>query len=193
MHASPYIDVDRIDNLIIITRGTIVPAISKLTLEQAVALMVLGQAMESSAGNPTEAGKIRGEFFYDPFVAGDRAKHANKFYEILKDLPHMNYYLINTGGVGEGASYKDINVNHTLGILDSLLRGELEDWVDSPTGFKVPAAIRAADDFLLHPETLYSTDEFETQQKELNRIRCEAVEKVGGALHPDIRKVFARI
>ena len=29
MHASPYIDVDSIDNLIIITRGPLIPAISK--------------------------------------------------------------------------------------------------------------------------------------------------------------------
>ena len=64
MHSSPYIDVERIDNIILITRGPIIPGISKLTLEQAVALMVLGQAMESSAGDPTQAGKIRSEFFY---------------------------------------------------------------------------------------------------------------------------------
>ena len=190
MHASPYIDVDRIDNLILITRGPIIPAISKLTAEQAVALMVLGQAMESSAGDPTQAGKIRSEFFYDPFVAGDRAEHANIFYEILRGLPHLNYYLINTGGVGEEALYKDISVGHTLAILDSLFRGGLDDWVDSPTGFKVPAAIRAMDDILVHPERLYSRAEFEQRQKALNRWRCEAVEKLGAALHPNLRKVF---
>lgn len=193
MHASPYIDVDRVDNFILITRGPLVPAISKLTLEQAVALMVLGQAMESSAGDPTQAGKIRSEFFYDPFLAGDRAEHANVFYEILKGLPHLNYYLMNTGGVGEGERYKDIAVGHTLGILDSLLRGGLEDWLDSPTGFKVPVAIRAVDDILVHPERLYSRTEFEEKQMELNRIRREAVEKIGGALHPDIRNVFAKV
>ena len=33
MHASPCIDVERIDNLILITRGPLIPAISKLTLE----------------------------------------------------------------------------------------------------------------------------------------------------------------
>jgi len=190
MHASPYIDVDRIDNLILITRGPIIPAISKLTAEQAVALMVLGQAMESSAGDPTQAGKIRSEFFYDPFVAGDRAEHANIFYEILRGLPHLNYYLINTGGVGEEALYKDISVRHTLAILDSLFRGGLDDWVDSPTGFKVPAAIRAMDDILVHPERLYSRAEFEQRQKALNRWRGEAVEKLGAALHPNLRKVF---
>ncbi|GAI56568.1 unnamed protein product, partial [marine sediment metagenome] len=43
MHASPYIDVDRVDNLILITRGPLIPAISQLTLEQATALMILGK------------------------------------------------------------------------------------------------------------------------------------------------------
>lgn len=194
MHASPYIDVDRVDNFILITREPLVPAISKLTVEQTVALMVLGQAMESSAGDPTKAGNMRSEFFYDPFVAGDRAEHANIFYEILKGIPHINYYLMNTGGVGEGMEhYQDIQVVHTLNILDSLLRGGLEDWVDSPTGFKVPAAIRAVDDILVHPERLYSRAEFEEKQRGLNRVRRQAVEKIGGALHPNIRKVFDKV
>jgi phosphoenolpyruvate carboxykinase (ATP) len=192
MHASPYIDVDRVDNLILITRGPLIPAISKLTQEQAVALMVLGQAMESSAGDPTQAGRIRSEFFYDPFVAGDLAEHANIFYEITKGLPHLNYYLINTGGIGEGEHYKDIRLESTIGILDSLLRGGLEDWIDSPTGFKVPRAIRVVDDIYLHPEKLYSAAEFEEKQRELNKIRHEAVEKVGSGLQPTIRKVFGK-
>ena len=192
MHASSYIDVERIDNLILITRGPLIPAIAKLTLEQAVALMILGQAMESSAGDPTQAGRIRSEFFYDPFVAGDRAEHAKRFYEILRGLPHMNYFLLNTGGVGEGARYKEITLEHTMAILDSLLRGGLEDWIDSPTGFKVPKAIRMVDDIYLHPEKLYSTDEFEERQRELNKFRREAIEKIGDALHPNIRSVFSK-
>jgi len=190
MHASTYIDVDRIDNLILITRGALIPAIAKLTQEQAVALMILGQAMESSAGDPTKAGSIRSEFFYDPFVAGDRAEHANRFYEILRGLPHMNYFLLNTGGVGKGIHYKKITLEHTMGVLDSLVRGGLEDWIDSPTGFKVPTAIRTLDDIYLHPEKLYSKAEFEERQKELNKLRREAIEKIGGALHPNIRNVF---
>ncbi len=35
----------------------------------------------------------KSEFFYDPFVAGDRAEHANRFYEILRGLPHVHYFL----------------------------------------------------------------------------------------------------
>jgi len=193
MHASPEIDVDRIDNFVLITRGPLIPAIAKLTVEQAAALMVLGQAMESSAGDPTRAGRIRRQFFYDPFLAGDRAEHANIFYEIMKGLPHVNYYLVNTGGVAEGIHYKDITLADTLGVLDSLLRGGLEDWVDSPTGFKVPTSIRTVNDVLVHPERLYSRVEFEEKQKELNRIRCEAMEKIGSGLHPDIRNFFNKV
>jgi len=192
MHTSPYIDVDSIDNFILITRGPLIPAISKLTREQAAALMVLGQAMESSAGDPTQAGTIRSEFFYDPFIAGDLAQHANIFYEIIRGLPHLNFYLLNTGGIGEGEHYQDIRLEFTLGILDSLLRGGLEDWVDSPTGFQVPRAIRVVDDIYVHPEKVYSSSEFDEKQRQLNKIRYEAVAKLGNKLHANIRRVFSK-
>jgi len=193
MHASSHIDVEKIDNVIIITRGSTIPAISKLDLEQATALMVLGQAMESSAGDPTQAGKIRTEFFYDPFLAGDHAAHANRFYDILSNLPHVNYYLMNTGSVGEGYHFRDIAVGHTMSILDSLLRGGLEDWVDSPTGFKVPTAIRAVDDIMVHPERLYTRSEFEQKQQKLHQLRYEAVESIGSRLNPKVRDVFEKL
>ena len=193
MHASRNIDVDNVDNLILITRGPLIPAISKLTREQAAALMILGQAMESSAGDPTRAGAIRSEFFYDPFVAGSLTEHANRFYDIICGLPHLNYYLLNTGGLGEGDHYLDIRLEVTMGILDSLLRGGLEDWVDSPAGFKVPRAIRVVDDVYMHPEKLYSQAEFVEKQTQLNRIRYEAVEKVNSGLNPAIKKVFANV
>jgi len=193
MQTSPCIDVAQIDNLILITRGPLIPAIAKLTPEQAAALMILGQSMESSAGDPTKAGKIRSEFFYDPFVAGNRAEHANIFYEILRGLPHMNYYLINTGGIGEGPHYRDIKLEFTLAILDSLLRGGLEDWVSSPTGFEIPKAIRRVDDIYLHPEKLYSRVEFGERQKELSKLRYKSLKKVDHTLHPNIRDAFKKL
>jgi phosphoenolpyruvate carboxykinase (ATP) len=190
IHASPFIDVEKIDNLILITRQPAMPALARLTVQQAAAFMVLGQAMESSAGDPTKAGKIRAEFFYDPFIAGSRAEHANLFYEMLRGLPGMSYYILNTGGIIQGNSYIDIKLEHTLGILDSLFRGGLEDWVDSPTGFQVPAAVRAVDDIYFHPERLCSAMEFEDDMIEVNRFRRTAIEKIGDTLRPDIRNVF---
>jgi len=190
MHASSYIGVDKINNLILIARGPLIPAIARLTAEQAVALMILGQAMESSAGDPTQAGKIRSEFFYDPFFAGDKAEHANSFYKILRGLHHMKYFLINTGGVGEGARYKKITVDHTMAILDSLFRGGLEDWEASPTGFSVPKSVRMIDDIYLHPERLYSKEDFKRRQREVNNVRRQAIREVGGTLHLNIMSVF---
>lgn len=101
----------------------------------------------------------------------------------------MEYFLLNTGGVGEGSRYKEITVEHTMAILDSLLRGGLEDWIDSPVGFKVPRAIRMVDNIYMYPENLYSKDEFEAKQRKLNYLRRKAIEKISD-LHPNVRNVF---
>ena len=183
MNASPKIYAEKVDNLILVTRGPLIPAISKLTIEQATAFMVIGQAMESSAGDPTKAGKIRSTFFYDPFMAGSKIEHTKIFYNILKNLPYqVNCYLINTGGIGEGEHYQDIRLEQTLSILDSLLRGGLRKWEKSPTGLRVPRAVRGVDDIYFHPELLYTRQEFQEKQKKLNRLRIETIEKIGGKI-----------
>jgi len=189
-HASKEIKVDKIDNIFLITRGNIIPAIAKLNAQQATAFMILGQSMESSAGDPTQAGKIKNIFFYDPFVAGSKTEHANIFYKILKKNPNINCYLLNTGGVGEGENYRNITLQDTMGILDSVLRGGLEDWSYSQaTGLYVPASVRLVDSILMHPEKLYPSLEFKAKQNELNNKRAEIFNRYP-ELHNDIKKVF---
>ncbi len=182
MHAGNDINARRIDNLFLITRGNIIPAVAKLTHEQAAAFMVLGQSMESSAGDPTLAGTIKNEFFYDPFIAGDRSDHANLFYDILRSNAGINCYLLNTGGVGEGHFYKDITLGSTMGILDSLLRGASAEWHPSEaTGLIVPRALRAVDSILMQPEKLFTAADFESRQRALNRQRAELMDN-----YPDL-------
>jgi phosphoenolpyruvate carboxykinase (ATP) len=190
MHAAGTINARRIDNLFLITRGNIIPAVAKLTHEQAAAFMVLGQSMESSAGDPTQAGTIKNEFFYDPFLAGDRSEHANLFYDILKTDGRINCYLLNTGWVGEGNSYKDITLSDTMGILDSLFRGGAEEWyLSRMTGLVIPRSIRAVDSILVHPEKLFSAADFEARQRALNLQRAEYMDNYPG-LDPRIAAVF---
>jgi phosphoenolpyruvate carboxykinase (ATP) len=190
MHAAGDINARRIDNFFLITRGNIIPAVAKLTHEQAAAFMVLGQSMESSAGDPTLAGTIKNEFFYDPFIAGDRCDHANLFYDILKSNDRINCYLLNTGGVGEGHSYKDITLSNTMGILESLFRGASAEWHESPaTGLIVPRALRAVDSILMQPEKLFTAADFESRQRALARQRAEFMDKYPG-LDPRIKAVF---
>jgi phosphoenolpyruvate carboxykinase (ATP) len=188
LHAAPYIDVPSIDNLFLITRDPIIPAISKLTKEEATGLMCLGQSMESSAGDPSRAGKIKQEFFYDPFVAGDRAEHANRFYNILKNL-NINCYLLNTGKIGEESAEINIRLTDTLAILDSVLREGVPDesgWEDSCCGFKVPKTLRRVDKTYFHPEKLYSKKEIEIKQRELNRLRYESLK----GMHPNLFRIL---
>jgi phosphoenolpyruvate carboxykinase (ATP) len=192
MHAGEEINADRVDNIFIITRGKIIPAIARLSREQAAAFMVLGQSMESSAGDPTQAGKIKNVFFYDPFMAGDRSEHANIFYDILKANPHIQCYLLNTGFIGEGEKFVDIRLGDTMGILDSVLRGGLEDWILSEkTGLEIPRSVRSVDSILLHPERLFPTAVFQKEQDALNRQRAEFIAKYPG-LDPAIKAVFQK-
>lgn len=181
MHAHRAITAPEVNNLFIITRGPTVPAVAKLSPWQATAFMVLGQSMESSAGDPTQAGTIKNVFFYDPFLAGDRVEHAHLFHEILKWNPHIDCYLLNTGGVGEGEHHRKITLHDTLNILESILRGGLEDWETcDATGLMVPRSVRGIDSILLHPEKLFPRDEFEKRQGALYAARREILESFAG-------------
>ncbi|NLE39670.1 MAG: phosphoenolpyruvate carboxykinase (ATP) [Pirellulaceae bacterium] len=192
MHAGNEINAERIDNIFIISRGSIIPAIAKLTHAQATAFMVLGQSMESSAGDPTQAGKIKNVFFYDPFVAGDRAAHANLFHDILKNNQQIHCYLINTGWIGKGESMRDIRLRDTMNILDAVLRDELKQWTLSDrTGLLVPDEVPSVDPILLRPERLFTADEFHKEQAALDEQRARFVGQYTG-LHSDVAAVFAK-
>ena len=193
MHCGRDIDTTHVNNLFIITRGSTIPALARLSQEQAAAFMVLGQSMESSAGDPTQAGRIKNVFFYDPFIAGDKGAHANLFYDLLKANPKIQCYLLNTGWVGvEGTNrFHDIRLNDTMGILDSVIRGGLEDWEFSPrTGLTVPCAVRSVDSILFHPEKLFPAEEFDALQRSLDEKRVAFLDQYPN-LNPEIRAVFA--
>jgi phosphoenolpyruvate carboxykinase (ATP) len=193
MHASDDINAPRVDNLFLITRGSIIPAIAKLTHEQAAAFMVLGQSMESSAGDASKAGQIKNEFFYDPFVAGDRSDHANLFYDLLKANPHINCYLLNTGAVGEDYTYHKIALGDTMGILDSVIRGGVEDYmINELVGLPVPRSIRTVDSILLHPEKTFNHAVFTEKQSSLDKQRALELDKYP-RLNKKIREVFQHL
>ena len=115
-------------------------------------------------------------------------------YKILKNLPNVNYYMVNTGEIGEtGDLHGKIGVNRTIAILDSLFREGLDIWVDSPTGLQIPRAIRLVDDIFLHPEKLFRREEFLKKLEEFYLIVQEALEKLGENLHPKIKGAFKRV
>ena len=120
--ASPSLRADRLDYIIILTRNPMINVINKLTPEQAAMQFIYGESIESSGGNPEEAGKFKRVFFLDPFVSGNRLEHAMIFYDIIK-RNRIKCYLSNTGSIGQ--DNRDVSLRQSLAIYNDLTRIEL--------------------------------------------------------------------
>lgn len=113
------IDLDRVDMIFFITRReTIVPPVARLGPEQAAAFFMLGESILTSAADPTKAGQSVREVGTNPFIVGSKGEEGNIFYRILKANPHIQCFLLNTGGFGGR------NVDRSLERLDAA--GSLE-------------------------------------------------------------------
>ncbi|MBW1719120.1 MAG: phosphoenolpyruvate carboxykinase, partial [Deltaproteobacteria bacterium] len=120
--ASPSLRVHSLDYIIILTRNPMINAINKLTPEQATMQFIYGESIESSGGNPEEAGKFKRVFFLDPFVCGNLLEHAMIFYDIIK-RNRIKCYLSNTGTIG--ADEAKVTLRQSLSIYNDLSRIEL--------------------------------------------------------------------
>ena len=81
---------------------TVLPFISKLTPEQAAATFMLGESVETSAGDPTRAGESVRVVGTNPFLLGSPSDEGNWVYDFVSsNQDKVHCYLLNTGGVGE--------------------------------------------------------------------------------------------
>ena len=113
---------DRLDYIIILTRNPLANVVSKLTPEQATMQFIYGESIESSGGNPEEAGTFKRVVFLDPFLVGDRLEHAMLFYHIIK-RNRINCYLSNTGTIGE--DQLKVSLRQSLSAYNDILRVQL--------------------------------------------------------------------
>jgi len=117
--ASASLRADKVDSLIILTRNPLANVVSKLTPEQMTMQLIYGETVESSGGNPEQAGNFHREFFLDPFIAGDRLEHAMIFYEVAK-RNNIKCYLANTGTIGQDEIKVDLR--QSLSAYNDVLR-----------------------------------------------------------------------
>ena len=120
------IDLPKAHRVIFITRrNDIVPPVAKLDPVQAAAYFMLGESIETSAGDPTKAGQSKREVGTNPFLIGPEAEEGNRFLEILQANPDMECYLVNTGSVGakDGSSGEKITIPVTTAIMKGLAKG----------------------------------------------------------------------
>ncbi len=195
---SPYISssinlppIDTMDGLIIafITRRhTVVPLAAKLTPEQAAAVFMLGESIETSAGDPKRAGESIREVGTNPFIVGDKAYEGNWFYDFVKRHEgKVQCYQLNTGGVGEiiekqpnGAKQtkrkvQRIEIPEMCAIIRGIARGTNTWGKDKYWNLETPTSVQGMDLSKYDVEKFYSVDDI---IKQVSDLRCERVEYI---------------
>jgi len=174
--ASPGLRADKVNYIIILTRNPLMNVISKLTPEQATMQFIYGESIESSGGNPEEAGKFKRVFFLDPFIAGDRLEHAMIFYEIIKKN-RIKCYLANTGTIG--AEETKVTLRDSLAAYNDLLRMQLRfSFEPDPLGYHYPIKSDRANLDLMVAYKLFPDKEiYRKKVKDFLRGRQEYLEE----------------
>jgi len=137
--------LDELDEMIFIfntRRNTVVPILQELSPEQAAAYFMLGESVETAAGDPTKIGQSIRTVGTNPFIVGDKAEEGNIFYDYLKRYKgKVRSFLMNTGGVGEVPNPEDLrNPKRTanrpwkngVGYITRALFRETGVWMDDP-------------------------------------------------------------
>jgi phosphoenolpyruvate carboxykinase (ATP) len=174
--ASKGLRADKVDYIIILTRNPLANVISRLTPEQATMQFIYGESIESSGGNPEEAGKFKRVFFLDPFITGDRLEHAMLFYKIIKKN-RIRCYLANTGTLGEHE--EKVTLRQSLASYSDILRVQLRFGSEPDhLGYRYPIkSDRANMDYMVSYPKFHDKELLKRKVKDFFRGREEYLEK----------------
>ena len=134
------IDLDGVDQVFFITRNPAMPPVTKLDSAGAAAAFMLGESIQTSAGDPDAAGEAIRVVGTNPFIVGSEGEEGNRFRDLI-DALDVECYLLNTGRVGE----RDIGVRESVTILREVARGAVSWREDGDTGLTVPADLDGMD------------------------------------------------
>lgn len=137
------IDLDTVDQLFFITRNPLMPPAAKLSTEQAAAAFMLGESIETSAGDPSRAGESIRVVGTNPFIIGSKGAEGNRFRDLIDGLG-IDCYVINTGVVGTDDP-ADVGVADTVTLLEGIARGTVEWTTDEASGLRVPSEVPGMD------------------------------------------------
>jgi phosphoenolpyruvate carboxykinase (ATP) len=187
--ADDKIDLPSLSILVFITRrDDIVPPIARLNPLQAAAFFMLGESIETSAGDPTQAGKSKRVVGTNPFIVGSEALEGNIFYDIIKDLPGVECFIMNTGHIG-GVNGEKIKVKDSTEILKQIAKGGISWSKDPFWGYEVPSNVQGLDYSRFDLKRFYSDREILEMNKKLLQERIDWLNRFPD-LNPQIKKVF---
>jgi phosphoenolpyruvate carboxykinase (ATP) len=166
--AADEIDLQRIDQLFFITRNPEMPPVARLTHHQAAAAFMLGESIQTSAGDPEHAGEAIRVVGTNPFVIGSEGEEGNRFLELIQEHD-VECFLLNTGYLGD--KRKQIDVRHSVAILKALARGEVSWRKDERLDLQLPEEIEGMDIDAFYPPDYIP--EFDATMEELRQDRGE--------------------
>jgi phosphoenolpyruvate carboxykinase (ATP) len=191
--------ITKTDGMIIIfitRRNTVVPIASKLTIEQAAAAFMLGESIETSAGDPRHAGESVREVGTNPFIVGEETYEGNWFYDFLKKHSNkVQCYLLNTGGVGENRKNDEsreivrnsvrVEIPEMAAIIRGIVKSTLE-WTKEPNfNTFVPKKVNGIQMTRFDPSEYYSEEEIKSHVTKLKQERLEWLKRFD-SLNPTI-------
>jgi len=160
------IDLGNVDQIFFITRNPAMPPVARLPPESAAVAFMLGESIETSAGDPSRAGESVRVVGTNPFIVGSEGEEGNRFRDLVDELD-VDCYVLNTGCVGDETN--DICVDDSVAVLRAIARGTVE-WHEDETGMVVPVAetVPGADLSSLHVH-----DALDDHEKHLESLREE--------------------
>jgi phosphoenolpyruvate carboxykinase (ATP) len=172
-------DLPKASYLFILNRnGNIIPAVARLSKDQAATYFMLGETQGTSAGGAHEAGKNLRVPGTNPFWWEEESTMGNRFLELMSTCD-LDVYLFNTGSIGgnEGdANAKKVSISTSAAVQNGIIDGSIEWTVDPDFGYEVAVTIPGIDDEeLLQPRKLYERqgrlDEYQRIVEDLKEQR----------------------
>ena len=186
----PLSELDGLIIAFITRRMTVLPLVSKLTPTQAAASFMLGESVETTAGDPTRAGMSVRVVGTNPFIVGDEAQEGNWFYDFVsQNADKVHCFLLNTGGVGEILQRDDrgravvqqgvlrIAIQEMAAMIRGIVKGAIE-WEQEPHfGTQVPRRIEGVDLDKFDLSHFYTPQQIEMYASDLKKERSQWLER----------------
>ncbi|MDH4333743.1 MAG: phosphoenolpyruvate carboxykinase [Chloroflexota bacterium] len=181
-------EIGPVSHLLILNRNdNIIPAVARLTSEQAAAYFMLGETQGTSAGGKAEDGKSLRVPGTNPFYPHRDEQQANRFLELMGSCD-FEVFLLNTGRVGGTDAdplSKKVQIEHSGAIVKAIAEGTITWERDPDFGYEVASALPGIEDLeLLQPRRLYErtgrSEDYAAWVARLRRERVEFLERYAG-------------
>jgi phosphoenolpyruvate carboxykinase (ATP) len=186
-------EIGPVNHLLILNRNdNIIPAVARLSREQAAAYFMLGETQGTSAGGAAEEGRALRVPGTNPFYPHRDEQQANRFHDLMGTCD-FDVFLLNTGRVGGSdgdADSKKVAIEHSGAVVKAIAERTIRWERDPDFGYEVASALPGIDDLeLLQPRLLYERTgraaDYADWVSRLKRERIEFLRQYAG-LSPGI-------